>query len=57
MKTIKTDKKDCIEKEFNVLKCLDNPFLIKLIGDDFYLHDYFCYFLTEFYEVIHIFLF
>ena len=50
---LKIDKKDNAKKEFDMLKRLDNSFLIKLIGDDLYFHDDFCYIITEFYQVNH----
>ena len=36
--------------EYELLKKLDSPFLIKLIGNDFEFDGFYC-FLTEFYEV------
>ena len=40
------------ETEFKLLKLLDNPFLLRHIGDDFYFDDFYC-FLTEFCQVIY----
>ena len=50
---LKTDSKQHHPKEeYEMLTRLDSPYLIKLIGEDFYFQDSDLYcFLTEFYEV------
>ena len=41
-----------LESEYNILKQLDSPYLIKLFGEDFYaFNKYYC-FSTEFCEVM-----
>ena len=45
------ENKDNAQKEFNLLKCLNNHYLIKLICDGVQSYDGSYYFLTEYYEV------
>ena len=54
---VKSNNKDLNpEMEFNLLKSLENPYLLRHTGNDFYFDEFYC-FLTEFCAVIYFYLY